>query len=198
MKKLLICLLLILCLVTVAGCSRSGEETTTLPPETTTAPPEATTQTPEPDTSEPATTEPVTEPTYSFFEIFGGDEPADALMLIVNEPDTDTLTTVNQRESVTVGEVETSFLLLPKNPGSRIGIQKIVYQNDEFMVTDVVYENLSTEEDFALLVHTGRPEGIPFLRIFIESEGQTGIYYVAYHGQEGTPSTEYVCVTELE
>jgi len=81
---------------------------------------------------------------------------------------------------------------------SRIGIQKIVYQNDEFMVTDVVYENLSTEEDFALLVHTGRPEGIPFLRIFIESEGQTGIYYVAYHGQEGTPSTEYVCVTELE
>lgn len=77
MRKTIICLTLLLCVLSLAGCSAIAAETTTaptsLPTQTTAAPTEITTQPPtetttqatEPETTEPTveTTEETTEPT---------------------------------------------------------------------------------------------------------------------------------------
>ena len=84
------------------------------------------------------------------------------------------------------------LLILPKYNGSRLLLERVAFDGEDFVREEVLYENTQTEDGFGFLLETVRPEGIPYLRLTLTVEGEATEYLVDYNGKDGTPDYEWL------
>lgn len=82
----------------------------------------------------------------------------------------------------TVEPVEEGFLFIPKVTGTQIQIYEVLWENNELVAGDLLFEQKELQDREALYLQCPVPEGIPSLKVVIEDDEQRVGYVITYDG----------------
>lgn len=82
----------------------------------------------------------------------------------------------------TVDPVEEGFLFIPKVPGTQIQIYEVLWENNELVSGDLLFEQKELKDREALYLQCPVSEGIPSLKVVIEDDEQRVDYVITYDG----------------
>lgn len=157
--RLLVCLLLAVCLT---GCTVGQTEDSNTSP------------------TAPAAADPTQEDLYS---ALAGES---VLALVLLDPTQEELDLAGGLAALgEPDEYSSAVLILPKQGGSRITVERLSYdgEQDAATVAETAWEDTLTSPG-GLLIHTMLPEGMPDLRVTISSGTRTGSYDLSYYGRD--------------
>lgn len=184
MSKKIMSLLIVSILLT--GCAREVKDSVKTVTVTNTV---TVTQTVESVTDE--TTE------NSLYKSIATDAPEEALLLIVNGPDSVDYADGSKLQMFSIEGVTSpgeSMLLVPRYAQSTITIESVEYniETEEIETKYEMFNSGMTGDGYALIFNAFRPEGAPINKITITWNGVTKEYIVSYNGKDGNPTFEYV------
>lgn len=200
MKKIL-ALLLILLLLT--GCrTNRGQSSSFAPDENGQTQPPASSAPGEESSAPPADegaeeSEPEAEQSIlnsAMEQIAGGEKLRDSqtgLFLLREYPSGMKWMEANRLENLERGtptaDEGTYFLLIPKYIGSAVKVQRMEWNEKDFVPTKTLYHNKSTPDSYALVLTNDEPEGGPNLRVVVTVDGQESICLFSYDGKGDRP-----------
>ena len=106
--------------------------------------------------------------TGSFEEYFLSQRSNDALLFVVGDPTEQELKIANAQALLADWDGE-SQLLIPTKPGSKLTVQRLAWVNGLATVKEILYQNPSTEKDFALQLTARREDSYPTVRVTVEN-----------------------------
>jgi hypothetical protein len=120
--------------------------------------------------------------------------PTEAAAAILNQPIQTTLEKVKVLGSYNYDNDIEAALIIPKEIGSDIKIQKISSVNDKFVEGNILYEQKNIPDGYGLYLKAIRPEGSPSMKIVITTKGVSYEFILAYNGKDAKPDVEYITV----
>lgn len=131
------------------------------------------------------------------FELEGEKDFEGAIAFIINNPSEEEINKISNLKTYEANDSNESFLVIPKNNNSSIKIYGVDPEGKKDK-EEVLFKTDNTSNNYALHVKATRPEGVPSIRIVIQSNGVTGEYYVIYNGKDGTKKIETITETQKE
>ena len=113
--------------------------------------------------------------TGSFEEYFLSQRSNDALLFVVGEP-TDQELKIADAQTLLADWDGESQLLIPTRPGSKLTVQRLAWVDGVAIVQEVLYQNPSTEKDFALQLTARGQEDSPTVRVTVENGDKIAEY----------------------
>lgn len=135
---------------------------------------------PDPSSAEPAAAEPTQE------ELFSALAGESVLALVLLDPTQEELDRAGEVTSLwEPDEYSDAILILPREAGSTITVERIVYDEEQDFVVggETEWEETLTRPG-GLLIHTMLPEVFPYLRVTVSGETRSGSYDLSYYGRD--------------
>ena len=173
MKKIFVCMSIILVLV-LSACTAKD---TNVGSDVSQTPTKAPTEVPAPKAA---------------YEAFGGNAPDSGIVLLVNNPDKNKAGIVNITESKKLDTTDEHILIIPKYKNTSIQIWSLRYENDKLVRDNLEYENRRTADNFVLDANIMRPEGMPRYKMVVYTPDSYAEYIFSYNGKDGNPELEYI------
>jgi len=134
----------------------------------------------------------------SLIETLDLDYPENALAVLINAPDEETLKAAGEYGRFTSSQAEPPSLIIPIYIGSTLAVNEIagITANGDFIYGERLVTDPDMADNYCLLFEAIRPEGLPGYAIEINFENKTAVYAYAYNGRDGNTGIEYFFITE--